>query len=100
MESSPFVVFVNIESVIDLENTTLGNVVAANAATPPISRSRRVNSAIYPLSVLNNNPGFYPSPSFANTVIARGGPKWRRHSQRVTLARFEDVKPQIASREA
>jgi hypothetical protein len=69
MESSPPVLFRDSESVIDLDNATLGNVVAANAG------SRRVNSAIYPLSVLNNNPGFYPSPSFADIMIARGGPK-------------------------
>src|ERR1700679_3007492 len=47
MESSPFVVFVNTESVIDLEIATLGNVAAAKVTAPPISRSRRVNSAIY-----------------------------------------------------
>jgi hypothetical protein len=47
MESSPFVLFSDSESVIDLETATLGNVVAAKVATPPISKSRRVNSAIY-----------------------------------------------------
>ena len=39
MEASPFVLFSDSESVVDLEIARLGNVVAANAATPPISRS-------------------------------------------------------------
>jgi hypothetical protein len=43
MESSPFVVFVNTESVIDLEIATLGNVAAAKVTAPPISSSRRAH---------------------------------------------------------
>jgi hypothetical protein len=59
MESSPFALFGNSESVIDFENDTAGNVVAANAATPPISTSRRVKLAMHVLRtvVLDNSPG-------------------------------------------
>jgi len=42
------VLFSDSGSVIDLELATAGNVVAANAAAPPISMSRRVNLAIRP----------------------------------------------------
>jgi hypothetical protein len=42
-----FWLFSGSESLIDLEITTVGNVVAANAAAPPISMSRRVNLAIH-----------------------------------------------------
>jgi hypothetical protein len=38
------------ESVIDVESAMAGKVVAAKAAAPPISMSRRVNSAIDLLS--------------------------------------------------
>jgi hypothetical protein len=60
MELSPIVLFSDTESVIDLEITTAGNVVAANAAAPPISMSRRLNLPIRPLPLaLDNRFGCY-----------------------------------------
>src|SRR5271156_2998747 len=51
--SSLFVSFSDSEIVIVLETATLGNLVAAIVATPPMGRSRRVNFAIHLFPVSN-----------------------------------------------
>jgi len=47
VESSPFVLFGDSESAIDLENATAGNVVATRVVALSMSRFRRINSAIH-----------------------------------------------------
>jgi hypothetical protein len=61
MESSPFALFSDSESVIDLEIATTGTVVAANAAAPPISMSRRVNLSMHLSMLLNKGLDFCAS---------------------------------------
>jgi len=61
MELSPFVLLTDdSDSVIDLEIAIAGDAVTANAAAPPISISRRVNSAIIsaPCGALQHILGF------------------------------------------
>jgi hypothetical protein len=58
IESSPFVSLSNSEFVIDLGSAVAGNVLAASAAAPPISMSRRVNVAIRPAAFVPNKISF------------------------------------------
>src|SRR5271155_5454257 len=100
IESSPVVLFSDSESVIDLESAALGNPVAAKAATPPISRSRRVNSAIYLVPRCLTTVWVLCVPFTREHRGCTKRAKLERPLSRATLAKVEDAKPQIALSEA
>lgn len=102
--------FSDSESVNDLETATLGNLVAAKVATPPISRSRRVNFAIHLSPVIDRQDCGPVAKSKAAESLLRTfadkdsvcttRPKSKGHSQRATVARYERVKPETAVSQA